>query len=298
MRGVPFPSPLTTCPRRKTKVECIHSRVPDPPDLNDEFPQPQALDNIGADGSVQEDSGLTSSASAPQRESEHRAGSEWHSPLHLCHSASAPAGHPHLMSEIPAPDRLESRSLPPRRRTGRAEKWHKVAGSGAFSEHPYTVDGRVRDGDRLGSSFGMSHRTGIGKSTGKREGPGRATMDRPRAPARGSPCPSIPCAYHTSCGRLSFAAGAGKLTDVILGERLKNSEEAQSDGGLGHTRPRRAIPRDHPAEPARHGPVSSGGEPDGLLGWRSCQLPAVLNSPSFVSCTRLPTLDGSIFCSA
>jgi hypothetical protein len=41
----------------------------------------------------------------------------------------------------------------------------------------------------------------------------------------------------------------------------KNSQEAHREGGLRHTRPKRAIPWDQPPEWARSGPVSRGEKP-------------------------------------
>jgi hypothetical protein len=96
--------------------------------------------------------------------------------------------HTHLMSQALALSGLESRGSPPRRRAGRPGKWHEMAVFWAFFQHPYTgVPGRAWSRESLGSSSGMSHRTGLGKVGGKREGPGRTSMARPHAPARSFP---------------------------------------------------------------------------------------------------------------
>jgi hypothetical protein len=63
----------------------------------------------------------------------------WQFSVHLCHRASGRPGRPSLRPDPVTPQRLAGPVAPPLGRAGGPEKWHKVAGSGAFFEHPYTV---------------------------------------------------------------------------------------------------------------------------------------------------------------
>jgi hypothetical protein len=108
----------------------------------------------------------------------------------------------------------------------------------------------------------MSHRTGIGSVGGKREGLGRTTMDKRPAPPRAVslflPLLTFMIPDDGDC-RWRPEAGDRRMSRRTNGlSSAKNFEEAHSDGGLRHTRLNSAIPRDHPAELARNGPVSMG----------------------------------------
>jgi hypothetical protein len=192
-------------------------------------------------------------------------GSMRHFALHLCHGVSSMAEAHACLSHAPALKRLESPFLTARRRTGRPEKWHKVAVSGAFFEHPYAGgNGPVWDGDRPGSSLGMSHRTDLGTVGGKRQGPGRTSVDKPRPGPRFRSGFCLHKLVYAIIPALIFGRGGwgrrmSRRTNGLSSPR--NFILAKSDGRSGHTRPRTAIPRDHPAGPARNRPRGCGGVP-------------------------------------
>jgi hypothetical protein len=62
----------------------------------------------------------------------------WHTSVHLCHSVPGCPGRPHLGPDPMMLQRLAEPAAAPGGRVGGAEKWHRVAGFGAFFEHPYT----------------------------------------------------------------------------------------------------------------------------------------------------------------
>jgi hypothetical protein len=68
--------------------------------------------------------------------------SSWQLLVHLCQQTPGSLGLAYIWPDLLLWERLAERPSAPGRRNDRVERWHKVAGSGAFFERPYT--GRTR----------------------------------------------------------------------------------------------------------------------------------------------------------
>ena len=80
---------------------------------------------------------------------------------------------------------LPSEDVPPGRHAEGPQKWHKMALLQRNSSVCTPVYAEVGNRDLLGSSFGISHRTGIGSLGEQRQGVHRSAIDKRPAPPHG-----------------------------------------------------------------------------------------------------------------